>query len=271
MLSAGQSPTAAGNSSKSLAEQNSTLRRCSRPRSSGRLSRALPLRLSTSRESASSKISRGNSRRPQDRSRRVAPASSPLRSCCKVCMVRRTPARADGKPRMIAKALRNAHPRRARVAAPNRQDHREWNSPPPNANSCWPIAWPCSTAAWCTTPNRRCPPNTSSVLPKAWPDRFQKTCYASGAPVSAGASAMTWKSTTTATATRSLSANCSIRTATATTTSGAGSNTSASWRRKPRQKKAATGTASWPTCRSVASSTWSASTSASNPAPSMAR
>ncbi len=121
---------------------------------------------------------------------------------------------------------------------------------PPNANSCWPIAWPCSTAAWCTTPNRRCPPNTSSVLPKAWPDRFQKTCYASGAPVSAGASAMTWKSTTTATATRSLSANCSIRTATATTTSGAGSNTSASWRRKPRQKKAATGTASWPTCRS---------------------
>lgn len=46
---------------------------------------------------------------------------------------------------------------------------------------------------------------------------------------------------------------------------------SSSWRRKPRQKKAATGTASWPTCRSVASSTWSGSTSASNPAPSMAR
>ncbi len=78
MLSAGQSPTAAGNSSKSLAEQNSTLRRCSRPRSSGRLSRALPLRLSTSRESASSKISRGTRA-----GRRTGPGAwrRPVRRC----------------------------------------------------------------------------------------------------------------------------------------------------------------------------------------------
>ncbi len=145
---------------------------------------ALPLRLSTSGESASSKISGGTRA-----GRRTGPGAwrRPVRRCAVAArcgMVRRTPARADGKPRMIAKALRNAHPRRARVAAPNRQDHREWNSPPPNANSCWPIAWPCSTAAWYTTPSRRCPPNMSSVLPRGLagpiPEdllRLWRTCF----------------------------------------------------------------------------------------------
>ncbi|MNL02604.1 hypothetical protein D3C87_1231160 [compost metagenome] len=86
MVSAVQRPTHAGNSVNRLSEQNNTRKRVRRCRSSGRLLKALPLRLSTSRESARSKISRGNSVRPQLRSRRVMPASVPARSCARVCM-----------------------------------------------------------------------------------------------------------------------------------------------------------------------------------------
>ncbi|MGA4814712.1 hypothetical protein ACPA9J_02070 [Pseudomonas aeruginosa] len=62
--------------------------------------------------------------------------------------------------------------------------------------------------------------------------------------------------TTTATATRSLSANCSVRTATATTTLGL-DRTRARAGGGSRGRGSDFGTASWPTCRSVASSTWS--------------
>ena len=80
IVSAAHWPTHSGTSVKWLSEQNRMRMRVSRCRSSGRLLKALPLRLSTSSVSASSKISRGNSVRPQDRSSRVMPDNSPARN-----------------------------------------------------------------------------------------------------------------------------------------------------------------------------------------------
>src|SRR5471032_3031203 len=86
MLSLAHWPRHSGNAVKALSEQNST-RRCDRRcRSSGRLLRALPVRLRISRESARSKISRGNSVSPQDRSRRLIPANWPALSWARVSM-----------------------------------------------------------------------------------------------------------------------------------------------------------------------------------------
>ncbi|KWV85119.1 hypothetical protein PFLmoz3_05267 [Pseudomonas fluorescens] len=86
MLSLAHWPRHCGSSVKALSEQNSTRRFVRRCRSSGRLLRALPVRLRISSESASSKISRGNSVSPQARSRRVTPANWPALSWARVFM-----------------------------------------------------------------------------------------------------------------------------------------------------------------------------------------
>ncbi|MNG36159.1 hypothetical protein D3C84_1231010 [compost metagenome] len=72
-------------------------------------------------------------------------------------------------------------------------------------------------------------------------------------------------------ATHSPSVNCSIRTATATATSGAGSNTNWNRPKKPPGNRVAHGAVNWTTCLSQVSSTWSAFTSASPRARTMAR
>ena len=84
--SAGQSPSTSGNVVKGLSEAKMTLSRCSRGNHAGSVVRRLPLRLSTSSESARPSTSAGSSVRPQERSRRVAPARSPRRSCSRVCI-----------------------------------------------------------------------------------------------------------------------------------------------------------------------------------------
>ena len=79
-------PSTVGSAVNGLPEQKITRKRCSLCRSSGRVLRALPERLSTSSVSARSKISDGNVVRPSDRSSRRMPCSWPERSWERVCM-----------------------------------------------------------------------------------------------------------------------------------------------------------------------------------------
>ena len=87
-LSAGQSPSTGGRCWKRLPEQNSTFSRRRRPKSSGSVVSAWPLRSSTSRLSARPSTSRGSSVRrpsgPLPRRSRVAPARSPRRRACRL-------------------------------------------------------------------------------------------------------------------------------------------------------------------------------------------
>ncbi len=82
----GHWPSTSGTRVNWLSEANRIRSRCRRAKSVGNACRALPERLRISSVSASSKISGGNSVRPSAKSRRVAPASSPARSCASVCI-----------------------------------------------------------------------------------------------------------------------------------------------------------------------------------------
>ncbi|CAG9243282.1 hypothetical protein PUN4_10036 [Paraburkholderia unamae] len=89
MLSDSQSPSTAGNSVNGLFEANRMRRWRSLGRSCGSEVSALPERSSTSRVSARSKISRGNSVNPQASLSCRAPASCPSRSWSRVAVFTR--------------------------------------------------------------------------------------------------------------------------------------------------------------------------------------
>ena len=89
MLSCVHWPNTSGSSVNGLSEQKITRSLCKRGKSSGRVASWLPDRSKISSESARSKISRGNAVNPQRNCKRWMPASSPLRSCSRVCMVQR--------------------------------------------------------------------------------------------------------------------------------------------------------------------------------------